>query len=168
MKAVILFILVALCCAIVSAQELNPPVEGDFPQHPTMMMDPPVVCLSKNTTDAKVVCLIDIVSKMQIELALQRGMFKTDGKKCKWIGIGVGVLVSICTLCGIIRCCIRCRRWKANGGCRFRACCRSETPVQENLVVRNAGPVIYAQVAQEDAYPAQIYAAPQTNNGGII
>jgi len=164
------FFLVALFCAIVSAHgndEKRPPIE-EFPSKPYHVMDPAVVCLSKNTTDAKVNCLINIVSTMQIELAEQKGMFSAGGKKCKYFGIGVGVLISLCVLGGIIRCCVRCRRWRANGGCRFRACCRSEAPVQENLVIRNAGPVIYAQVPQEDAYPAQIYAQPQTNNVAVI
>jgi len=87
-------------------------------------INPASVCLAKNSTDDKIFCLVEIISRMQLEMAERRGMINSwKGKK--WMGMVGGSIAGLIILCCLLRCCIRHRKWKRE--------CHSED--RQNLIV---------------------------------
>jgi len=87
-------------------------------------INPASVCLAKNSTDDKIFCIVEIISRMQIEMAERRGMMNS-WKRNKWMGIVGGSVAGLIILTCLIRCCIRHRKWKRE--------CHSED--RQNLIV---------------------------------
>jgi len=159
MKSLLIVVLLLVTVYAHNEHPNNKPVPP--PMHDVVgKSDPASICLTKNTTDARLLCLINVVGKMQLEMAEQRGEVnaaKFNGaKRCKIIGIGASILVSLLVIGGIVRCCCRCRR-----GCKRYQC--GGQPIQTTT---NAG-VVYANVPVNEVYPAQMYSAPQTTNNVI-
>jgi len=87
-------------------------------------LNPASVCLGKNSTDDKIICIVEIISRMQLEMAERRGMMNSwKGKS--WMGTVGGSIVGLIILICAIRCCIRHRKWKRE--------CNSED--RQNLIV---------------------------------
>jgi len=60
------------------------PMPGDItkPELIDGQINPASVCLGKNSTDDKIFCIVEIISRMQLELAERRGMIQSwKGKK---------------------------------------------------------------------------------------
>jgi len=131
MKSLLLIALIIFCTVNAHDHSKNkthptpmpPPPEFESEESQPIMY-PASSCLEKNSTDDQIVCLVEIISRMQLEMAERRGMMM-QWKGGKWVGVAAGLVATVILLCCAVRCCMRCRRWK-------RQQCNYEG---ENLVV---------------------------------